>query len=268
MTALSFRFQEGIAWEAEAHARLEANRRLAWRVAAGLGLLLAICAVSLATLAPFRRTVPYLVKVDADNNIEVLQTFDNRQVGHQELLDKYWATQYVRAREQYNWWLVGGDYDLVVRLTDQGIRSDYVAQFQGPNAMDKVFGEFTERRIRVLSVAPAPTVKNQMVVRFERTTVSKGALVEQPTTFIATLSYRYNPKTLAPEVELIRNPMGYEVFAYRRDVEVGASSTPKPELPTDPATLPTGTTPAAPTAPTATTAPTTAAAKVPAGGPP
>lgn len=227
MGTLSFDFDRGRQWDADTQARLEANRRLAWRVAAGLGLLLAITSIALASLAPFRRTVPYLVKVDADHNVEVLQTFDNRQIGRQELLDKYWATAYVRAREQYNWWLVGGDYDLVTRLTEPKIRPDYAQQFQGPQAMDKVFGDSTERRIKVLSVAPAPTVRDQMIVRFERTTVQKGTLVEAPTTFVVTMTYRYRPKTLAPEVELIRNPMGYEVIAYRRDAEVG-TATPAP----------------------------------------
>jgi len=233
MNAVSFDFGRGISWDADARAKLEANRRLAWRVAAGLGFLLAVCAVSLATLAPFRRTVPYLVKVDADNNIEVLQTFDNRNIGRQELLDKYWASAYVRAREQYNWWLIGGDYDLIHRLTDANIRNEYTSQFQGAGALDKVFGEFTERRIKILSVAPAPTVRNQIVVRFERTTISKGALVEAPTTFVATLSFRYKPKTIAPEVELIRNPMGFEVLAYRRDAEVGTSSAARSDSPSD-----------------------------------
>jgi type IV secretion system protein VirB8 len=226
MNTLTFDFDRGRQWEADAQARLEANRRLAWRVAAGLGLLLGITSIALASLAPFRRTVPYLVKVDADNNIEVLQTFDSRQIGRQELLDKYWATTYVRAREQYNWWLVGGDYDLVSRLTDAKIRPEYTQQFQGPQAMDKVFGEATERRIKILSVAPAPTVRDQMVVRFERTTIQKGTMVEAPTTFVVTMTYRYRPKTLAPEVELIRNPMGYEVYAYRRDAEVATASPP------------------------------------------
>ena len=58
-----------------------------------------------------------------------------------------------------------------------------------------------------------------MVVRFERTTVSKGAVVEAPTAFVVNMTFRYNPNTYASEAELIRNPMGFQVFSYRRDVE-------------------------------------------------
>ena len=213
-------FTKGSHWESSRVADLERSQRTAWRVAGLFAICFLVAAVSLATLAPFRRTVPYLIKQDAlTGNVEVLQSFDNRTIGRQELMDKFWARQYIQAREQYSWWLVGGDYDLVSRLTDPQIFPEYSSQFQGEKAMDKVFGEFTERKIKILSVAPAPTVQNQMVVRFERSTISKGAVVEAPTVFSVNLSYCYVPKTFGPEVDLIRNPMGYQVYSYRRDVE-------------------------------------------------
>ena len=89
-----------------------------------------------------------------------------------------------------------------------------------------MFGDFTERRIKILSIAPSPTNTQQMVVRFERTTVSKGSVVEAPTVFVANMTFRYNPNIYASEAELIRNPMGYQVYSYRRDVEVPGTITP------------------------------------------
>ena len=217
-------FTKGSQWEASRVADLEKSKRVAWRVAAVFGVGFMVAAVALASLAPLRRTVPYVaLKDSATGNIEVLQAFDNRQVGSQELMDKFWASKYVQAREQYGWWLVASDFDLVSRLTDPQILPEYSGQFQGETAMDKVFGQFTDRRIKILSIAPAPTVLNQMVVRFERTTIAKGVVVESPTIFSVNLSYRYDPKTFGAEVDLIRNPMGYQVYAYRRDVEQSAS---------------------------------------------
>lgn len=165
--------------------------------------------------------MPYVVKQDAQTgNLEVLQTFDNRVIGNQEVLNKYWARRYVLAREQYNWWLVAADYDTVAALTDPTIFKEYGDQFIGDKGLDKVFGDFTERRIKVLSIAPSPTNAQQMVIRFERTTISKGNVVEAPTVFVVNMTFRYNPNTYASEAELIRNPMGFQVFSYRRDVEV------------------------------------------------
>jgi type IV secretion system protein VirB8 len=213
-------FAKGTTWDDERSARLEKSSKLGWKVASGLGVLLAIMTVALASAFPLRRTVPYLVSVDsASGNVEVLQAFDNRKVGMTELQDKYWASKYVLAREQYNWWLVGPDYELVQRLSNPEVVQDYNAQFTGEKSLDKVFGQNTDRRVKILSVRPVPTSPNTMVVRWERTTVQKGAIVEQPTIFASTLAYRFVPKVTGAEIDLLQNPLGYEVYAYRRDVE-------------------------------------------------
>jgi type IV secretion system protein VirB8 len=220
-------FTQGANWEATRVSDLEKSRRLAWMFAGLMAFCLVVVVIALAMLTPLRRTVPYVVKQDSQTgNLEVLQSFDNRVIGNQDLLNKYWARRYVLAREQYNWWLVGADYDTVAALTDGGIFREYGDQFAGDKGLDKVFGDFTERRIKVLSIAPSPTNTQQMVVRFERTTVSKGAVVEAPTAFVVNMTFRYNPNIYASEAELIRNPMGFQVFSYRRDVEVPGTGVP------------------------------------------
>ena len=218
-------FIKGANWEATRISDLERSHKYAWMFSCLLGFCLVVALITLALLTPLRRTVPYIVKQDAQTgNIEVLQAFDNRVIGNQELLNKYWARHYVHAREQYNWWLVGSDYDSVAALTDPAIIKEYSEQFVGEKSLDKVFGDFTERRVKILSIAPSPTNPQQMVVRFERTTISKGAVVESPTVFVANLTFRYLPNTYASEQELIRNPMGFQVFSYRRDVEIPGSN--------------------------------------------
>jgi type IV secretory pathway component VirB8 len=219
-------FTQGANWETTRVSDLEKSRRTAWTFAGVLAFCLVVAVVALAMLTPLRRTIPYILKVgDEPGNLEVLQAFDNRTIGKQELLNKYWARRYVLAREQYNWWLVASDYDTVTALTDPAIFKEYGDQFLGDKGLDKVFGDFTERRIQILSIAPSLTNPQQMVVRFERTTLSKGMVVEQPTVFVANLTFRYDPSTYASEAELIRNPMGFQVFSYRRDAENPGSTT-------------------------------------------
>jgi len=220
-------FNKGANWEATRASDLEKSRKLAWMFASLMGFCLVVAVIALAMLTPLRRTVPYVVKQDAQTgNLEVLQAFDNRVIGNQELLNKYWAQRYVLAREQYNWWLVASDYDTVAAFTDPSIFKEYADQFAGDKGLDKLFGDFTERRIKILSMAPSPTNPQQMVVRFERTTISKGNVVEAPTVFVVNMTFRYKPNTYASQVELIRNPMGFQVFAYRRDAEVSSSNVP------------------------------------------
>lgn len=218
-------FKQGANWESTRVSDLEKSRRTAWLFASLFAVCLVVAIIALALLTPLRRTVPYVVMQDAQTgNLEVLQAFDNRTIGQTELLNKYWAQRYVLAREQYNWWLVAADYDVVAALTDPTIFNEYAQQFLGEQGLDKVFGDFTDRRIKILSITPSPTSPNLMVVRFERTTVSRGQVVEAPTVFVANLAFRYNPNPFGAEADLIRNPTGYQVYSYRRDVEVPASS--------------------------------------------
>lgn len=213
-------FEKGSQWDADKIRELENGRKRDKHIIFALLFCLVAVSISLATLAPLRRTIPYLAMKDSQSgNIEILQPFDNLTIGNQELMDKYWARQYVQAREQYNWYLVGSDYEKIQRLTAPEIFPEYGNQFAGETGLDKVFSNFTERRIKVLAVTPSPTNPSQMEVRFERTTVSRGMVAETPTIFTANIVFRYVPKTFGAEADLIRNPLGYEVYAYRRDVE-------------------------------------------------
>lgn len=252
-------FNKGMDWEAEHLSDLKKSNRRAWIITGVLAVLLAISVVSLALLAPMRRTVPYTVMVDkTTGNVEVLQPFDNRQIEMTDLIKKYWASKYVMSREQYNYWLIGADYDFVSRTTAEKAWPEYAEQFSGEQSLDKVFGKDTERRIKILSVVPSPTLSDAFVIRFERTTVTKGAMVEQPTIYSAIVRYAFAPRQFGPERELLINPMGFVVTAYRRDVEQAAS----PRAQSVPAQTPTRTAPAAvtaapavPPAPVATAAP-------------
>jgi type IV secretion system protein VirB8 len=185
----------------------------------------AVAVVAAATLSHLRQVIPYIVKVDGNGqNIEVLQAFDNQLIPKSELMDMHWVERYVVAREQYNYWLVSSDYLFVEGTSDPQAFGDYSAQFQGEKALDKVFGRETERRIKVLGVTASPTIKNQISVRFERTTVSKSVLAEPPTIYVATVAYRYDPSFRGSQFEMRRNPMGFKVSAYRRDAELASTA--------------------------------------------
>lgn len=218
-------------WQADLDHKRERSLQVHRRLNYILGLLLCVSSAAHLTYSQLHERIPYILKVDSNadrGNIEVLQAFDNRQIGIDQLTDMYWARTYVQAREQYNWWLVGGDYDLVSRLTEPTILGDYTKQFEGINALDKTLGSDTEWKVSVLSVAPAPTRQDEMVVRFKRTTVVRGKPTEV-TTYVVNLSYRHKMQNWrAPLADLVRNPSGYQVYAYRRTPEFTST-----ELPTN-----------------------------------
>jgi type IV secretion system protein VirB8 len=222
-------FKQGQNWEAQRVTEIERSRAVAWRVAIGASVVAAVAVVAAATLSHLRQVIPYIVKVDANGqNIEVLQAFDNQLIPKTELMDMHWVERYVTSREQYNYWLVSSDYLFVEGTSDPQAFADYSGQYQGEKALDKVFGRETERRIKVLGVTASPTIKNQITVRFERTTMSKSVLAEPPTIYVATVAYRYDPTFRGSQFEMRRNPMGFRVSAYRRDAELASTATTAP----------------------------------------
>ncbi|MDQ1922677.1 virB8 family protein [Massilia pseudoviolaceinigra] len=217
-------YKEAGGWEADRLAMLHKSERRAWRIAGGASLLALAAVIGLSTLAPFRRTVPYLFGVDkATGNVEYVGAVDDRAVtGYQELLDKHWAARYVVARESYNYKLLQSDYDAVLGLSDDNVGKDFARLYEGPNARDKKYGASMEMRVAVISVQRSQnSVGTVAVVRFSKTTRRvEGDVVDPPQYFVATLAYEYKPSMFGKEQDLIANPLGYKVTSYRADSEL------------------------------------------------
>lgn len=208
-------------WEQDRQYRLERSERRAWRVACGACATALTCAIGLASMAPFKTLVPYVISVDrASGNAEVMSTADARGVAQQPLNDKHWAARYVVARESYLWKLLQLDYDTVLALSSDEVGREYAKLYDGPQARDRKYGPNTDMRVEVLSVTLPPDVAGKAVVRFEkRVRRLEAENAEPPQTFVATLAYEYKGSLFGKEKQLLMNPLGYRVTAYRVDAE-------------------------------------------------
>lgn len=224
-------FAEARGWEANCEAQGRRSERRAWIVATVSCCIAAAAVISLATLAPFRRTVPYLLAVDkATGNVEVVGAVDDRRVmGYQELLDKHWAQRYIIARESYHYRLLQADYDTVLGLSDEPVARDFARLYEGPDARDAKYGANMELRVMVLSVQlSSNNVGQQAVVRFSRTARRADSAISEPSEyFVATLAYKYLPTMFGKEKDLLANPLGYKVISYRADPEMAPPAVPK-----------------------------------------
>ncbi|MGE0315892.1 MAG: virB8 family protein [Lautropia sp.] len=218
---LDAHFRAARSWDQDRVQRLERLTRIAW-IIAGVAVLVAVIAViAVMMLTPLKQTVPVVLSVDrASGNVEVVQVAEPRLIEHQALLDKHWAQRYVIARESYNWRLLQSDYDTVLAMSSTRVGQDYAAIFEGAEARDKKLGPDFEMRVRILSVTPTPDAPGRMVVRFERQLLRVvGGAVEPPQSFVATLAFEYHVSVRAVEQQLLQNPLGFRVEAYRLDSE-------------------------------------------------
>ncbi|HWU49533.1 MAG TPA: type IV secretion system protein [Asticcacaulis sp.] len=218
-------FGKALDWEADRVARIERSERRAWLVAFVMCVLAAILVVAIIALMPLKRVVPYVYAVDKQTGeMSLMDAAGQRQIAaNQDLLDKHWAQSYVIARESYDWKLLQTDFDSTVAFSAPQIAQGYAARFQGAQAINKVWGANVERDVSVTSIQLAPdSVGKKAVVRYtvQQKDLQSGAL--QPLEhYIATIAYEYHPERSGKEQDLIRNPLGFTVTAFRADPEIG-----------------------------------------------
>ncbi len=217
-------FAAARSWEADRDARRDRSESYAWRVACGASMVAIAAVIGIATLAPYRRNVPYLFAMEnSTGNVEFVGAVDDRRItGYQELLDKHWAQRYIVARESYNYKLLQSDYDTVLGMSVEAVGRDFARLYEGGNARDARYGASVEIKVSVLSVQLSKNAAgSQAVIRFIKSPRRVEAdFSDPPQYFIATIAYEYKPTMAGKEKDLIANPLGYRVSTYRVDAEI------------------------------------------------
>ncbi len=216
---------EAQSWEADRMSRIERSERRAWQIAGCACFLTAISLVALVSILPLKRVVPYVYSVDRQTGeLTIMDAANQRQVaGRQDLVDKHFANAYVLGRESYDWKLLQTDYNDTIAFSAPLVARDYAARFDGPHAVNKVWGPNTERTVTVTSIQLAPdAISKKAVVRYtvQQRNLQTNAL-EPLEHYIATLAYEYHPDRTGKEQDLVRNPLGFTVTSFRADPEIG-----------------------------------------------
>nr|WP_012274947.1 VirB8/TrbF family protein [Collimonas fungivorans]ABZ01498.1 VirB8 [Collimonas fungivorans Ter331] len=217
-------FEQAINWESSRVLSVEKSERRAWRVAfASVGVaVLAIAAI--AMMMPLKESVPYVIRVDNTTGVpDIVTAITDKAVTGDEVMDKYWLAQYVRARETYDWYTLQRDYNTVGLLSSANVGQGYAQLFEGKDALDKTYGKTVRATVEILSVVP--TGKNTGTVRFIKTTkrVDQEGSPGTVTKWVATVAYEYRSTALIKESARLVNPFGFQVLTYRVDPEMVGS---------------------------------------------
>lgn len=217
-------FDAAINWESSRVLSVEKSERRAWRVAfASVGAaVLAIAAI--AMMMPLKESVPYVIRVDNTTGVpDIVTAITDKAVTGDEVMDKYWLAQYVRARETYDWYTLQRDYNTVGLLSSANVGQGYAQLFEGKDALDKTYGKTVRATVEILSVVP--TGKNTGTVRFIKTTkrVDQEGAPGTVTKWVATVAYEYRSTALIKESARLVNPFGFQVLTYRVDPEMVGS---------------------------------------------
>jgi type IV secretion system protein VirB8 len=184
--------------------------------------MIAILAIAaLVLLTPLKESIPYVVRIDNNTGYtDIVTTLENKSVSFGEVVDKYWLTQFVRARETFEWYTAQDDYDNVRLFSASDVGKEYVKLFEGPNALDKAYGQHTVTKVKINSVVPRGDW--QASVRFEKILKRRDApdTSAQVTSWIATIGYEYRKISKMKEDDRLKNPIGFHVLRYRVEPEI------------------------------------------------
>jgi type IV secretion system protein VirB8 len=216
---------EAMTWEADRAVQRARSERVAWRVATGACVVAALAVTAVIVMLPLKTEKNHIVYVDrVTGNQEVVSVVNTREIAsNRELNEKFWARKYVIARESYLYPLLQLDYDTVLALSSDEVGRPYAKAFDGENAKDKRLGPGVEERIKVISVVLPPDQVGKAVIRFEKLVKRVNAdQAEPPQTFVATMAFEFRPSMRGREKDLIENPLGFKVTAYRVDAEIAS----------------------------------------------
>lgn len=214
-------FQAAINWESSRLLAVEKSERRAWLVAMCAIGVTVLAIVAIAMMMPLKESIPYVVRVDNATGVpDIVTAMTDRKVTGDEVMDKYWLAQYVRARETYDWYTLQRDYNTVGLLSSPNVGQGYAQLFEGKDALDKTYGKTTRATVEILSVVPAG--KNTGTVRFIKTTkrVDQETSPGTVTKWVATVAYEYRSTALIKESARLVNPFGFQVMTYRVDPEM------------------------------------------------
>lgn len=207
-------------WEDSHIQHLEKSEKRAWNIAFILAGCFTLSVIGIAMLLPLKETLPYVVRVDnATGAIDLVTSVRGKDVSFDEVQDRYWVTQYVRARENYDWSFIANDYLTTKELSSDTAFKPYEKMYSSNNSPEKVHG--SEESIRVNIVSVTLNQEHQTAtVRFNKSVVNrKASTILRSSNWIATLRYSYQPKILKTTEMRDINPFGFVIEQYQADPE-------------------------------------------------
>jgi type IV secretion system protein VirB8 len=227
--------KQSIDFESNVISQVKRSERRAWTVAlCAMGVT--VCLVmAIAYMLPLKEKVPYLVTVDLRRSTSTV-THLRDDVAYtgiyaSEALNRSYVAQFVQAREGYDWDTINEhEWEVVAAMSNESIRNLFVRQFDGSaQSPEKRWGRNAAIRVKVNSIVfhgldeegrRAPT---GATVRFEKWRFDKSnGNSEYLSSHVGTLNYEFKTHLKMNSNLRLRNPLGFQVTAYRVDDEFNA----------------------------------------------
>lgn len=210
-------------WESSRIEQVVKSEKRAWRVSAIFAICFGLSITAIVLMMPLKQTLPYVIRVNATTGeINAMTALRNKNVQFDEIQDKYWIANYVRARESYDWHTIENDYQLTEELSVKEAFLPVLDLYRSNNAPTKIYSNKKRVITKLSSITlNKGSASNVATVRLSKMLVDNASNSQLGiTNWVITMSYDYEPKTLASENSRLLNPFGFKVISYRIDPEI------------------------------------------------
>jgi len=216
-------YQSGDIWEQEIVKKAKRSRTLAWLVTMIFAGITLLSLLALVMLVPLKSFEPYIIEVDRNTGYLEVKSGLTRPANltEQQAITQANIVRYIRSREGYDPYAIEQNFEIAALLSTGNAARELQDLYSAANAKNpaKVYGKTKRVTVEIASV----TFPNSStgIVRFATTEVSDTDAVTRH--LIAVVRYRYTD-TPATNEWRFENPLGFQVYDYRRDQETVTES--------------------------------------------
>ncbi len=216
--ALVSYFQDGDRWEREIVKRAKRSRSFAWFMTLVLAAISLLSVTALVMLVPLKSFEPYIVEVDKSTGYtQVISGLTRpRNITEQEAITQANVVRYIRSREGYDPYNIEKNFGLAALLSTGDAARDLQKLYSAANPKNpaKVYGQTKSVLVTIKSVS-FPN-RSTALVRFS--TEEKSDTDSVVRNYISVVRFRYTSTPMKNEWRF-DNPLGFQVYDYRRDQE-------------------------------------------------
>ena len=217
-TALRSYFQDGDRWEQEIVKKAKRSRTLAWMVTTIFAAITLLSLTALVMLVPLKSFEPYIVEVDKNTGYMEVKTGLTRPANltDQQAVTQAYVVRYIRSREGYDPFAIEQNFGIAALLStgDAARELQELYSAANPNNPARVLGKNRHVTVDIKSVTFSNA--STALVRFSTTEKSDTDSIVRH--YISVVRYRYTD-TPATNEWRFENPLGFQVYNYRRDQE-------------------------------------------------
>lgn len=216
-------FDEGKSFEAILTLQKDLLAARAWRICyVFIGLCLFLIVIIFAMVLLQEKEI-VLIRVDnRTGEAEILSKLNETDITQDEAIDKFFASRYLTLREQYNYFSLQNDYEIVQLFSSTSVKDEYLDIFNRSDSPDIVFGEEFNIKIDIVSITISEATEPYRLasIRFKKTIKDIKHNKTKEKFYNARVVFGFMPNEEVSERIRLHNPLGFKVMSYQVSAEL------------------------------------------------